>query len=88
MGKSAVNHGKQNAVSGQTHDFHIFRFKLALNNACEDVIDYERGRYGDSKIFRVLIGGGLPKYFSHFPEIWANFKNYVNASIPKDFMRN
>ena len=28
----------------------------------------------DSKIFRVLIGGGLPKHFSHFPEIWANFK--------------
>ena len=28
----------------------------------------------DSKIFRVLIGGGLPKHFSHFPEIWANFQ--------------
>ena len=28
----------------------------------------------DSKIFRVLIGGGLSKHFSHFPEIWANFQ--------------
>ena len=36
---------------------------------------------GDSKNFRVLIGGGLPKHFSHFPEIWANFQKKIANSL-------
>ena len=35
----------------------------------------------DSKNFRVLIGGGLPKHFSHFPEIWANFQKKIANSL-------
>ena len=44
-----------------------------------DIEAFEEKRC-DSKIFRVLIGGGLPKHFSHFPEIWANFqKKFANS---------